>query len=90
MLQEIDSAYHSSALLVKLQLLQAQEAGVAIAIDTAVLESEMLLQQIKACESVALSRPASDFVVKRGEGILQPASTTLRQSAQVFKAQANA
>eukprot|EP00775_Hariotina_reticulata_P005051 gene5051-5292_t len=64
--QEIDSAYHSSALLVKLQLLQAQQAGVAIAIDTAVLESEMLLQQIKACESAALSRPASDFVVKRG------------------------
>jgi hypothetical protein len=64
-LQEVENAYHSCALLVKLQLVEAQRAGSSISVDTNQLENEALLQQIRACEQAALSRPAADFAAKR-------------------------
>lgn len=69
-LQEVENAYHSCALLVKLQLVEAQRAGASITIDTNQLENEALLQQIRAREQAALLRPAADFAAKRA-GVLQ-------------------
>lgn len=63
--QEVENAYHSSALLIQMQLVQAQEAGVTISVDTALLENEAQLQRIKACEQAAMARPAADFAIKR-------------------------
>ncbi|MEW5308178.1 MAG: hypothetical protein WDW38_000155 [Sanguina aurantia] len=59
--KEIQNAYHTNALLVKLLLSQAQESGVELLVDTAQLENELLLRAISASEYTALSRPASDF-----------------------------
>ncbi|GFR43112.1 hypothetical protein Agub_g4113 [Astrephomene gubernaculifera] len=43
--KEIQDAYHTNALLVKLLLGQAQAAGVELAVDTNQLENEFLLKQ---------------------------------------------
>ncbi|MEW5305844.1 MAG: hypothetical protein WDW36_008359 [Sanguina aurantia] len=59
--KEIQNAYHTNALLVKLLLSQAQESGVELLVDTAQLENELLLRAISASEVTALRRPASDF-----------------------------
>ncbi|WIA19164.1 hypothetical protein OEZ85_003810 [Tetradesmus obliquus] len=67
--KEVENAYHSCALLVKLQLVEAQRAGASITIDTNQLENEALLQQIRAREQAALLRPAADFAAKRA-GVL--------------------
>jgi hypothetical protein len=64
-LQEVENAYHSCALLIKLQLVEAQRADATLTVDTNQLENESLLQQIRACEQAALLRPATDFAAKR-------------------------
>lgn len=64
-LQEVENAYHSSALLIQMQLIQAQTAGTSISVDTTQLENEAHLQRIKACEQAAMTRPAADFAMKR-------------------------
>lgn len=61
-LQEIQHAYHTNALLVKILLSQAQANGVDLSVDTNTLENEFLLKTIANSESIALGRPASDFV----------------------------
>ena len=60
--QEIQHAYHTNALLIKMLLSQAQANGMELLVDTNALENEFLLKQIAASELTALSRPASDFV----------------------------
>ncbi|KAJ9511962.1 hypothetical protein QJQ45_004452 [Haematococcus lacustris] len=59
---EIQHAYHTNALLVKLLLSEGQIHDVHLVVDTAKLENEFLLRQIANSEEKALSRPASDFV----------------------------
>uniref|UniRef100_A0A7R9Z355 Leucine zipper transcription factor-like protein 1 n=1 Tax=Chlamydomonas euryale TaxID=1486919 RepID=A0A7R9Z355_9CHLO len=66
--REIQHAYHTNALLVKMLLSQAQAAGASLLVDTNALENEFLLKQMAATEVAALSRPASDFV-RRGAGL---------------------
>lgn len=61
-LQEIQHAYHTNALLIKMLLAQAQANGVDLLVDTNALENEFLLKQIAVSEQTALSRPASDFI----------------------------
>lgn len=48
----------------KLLLLQAQQSGTLLAVDTNQLENELMLRDIAASESLAVSRPASDFMRK--------------------------
>ncbi|KAL6755414.1 hypothetical protein V8C86DRAFT_3137777 [Haematococcus lacustris] len=60
--KEIQHAYHTNALLVKLLLSEGQIHDVHLVVDTAKLENEFLLRQIANSEEKALSRPASDFV----------------------------
>nr|BCL66246.1 hypothetical protein [Volvox reticuliferus] len=60
--REIQNAYHTNALLVKILLSQAQAQGVNLFVDTHALENELLLKQISASEVTALSRSASDFL----------------------------
>jgi len=60
--KEIQHAYHTNALLVKILLSQAQANGLELQVDTNTLENEFLLKQIAASEATAVSRPASDFV----------------------------
>ncbi|KAG1663693.1 hypothetical protein FOA52_013261 [Chlamydomonas sp. UWO 241] len=60
--REIQHAYHTNALLVKIMLSQAQANGLRLALDTNALENEFLLKQIAVSEQTALGRPASDFV----------------------------
>jgi leucine zipper transcription factor-like protein 1 len=81
-LQEIQHAYHTNALLVKILLSQAQANGLNLEVDTAKLENEFLLKQIATSEEVALSRPASDFVRRGGAlGKLGGVSTIAVQDA---------
>ena len=87
LLQETENAYHSSALLVKLLLLQAQGAGSSLGVDTSQLENELMLRDIKATEAVALSRPAADFQQRAGLGALgtaplQPVNLAASSAAQ--------
>ncbi len=65
-LQEVENAYHSSALLVKLLLLQAQQAGASLGVDPNQLDNELMLKQIASSETMALSRPAAAFAKKAG------------------------
>lgn len=65
--KEMENAYHTNALLVRLLLVQAQCFGMELAVDTTQLENEFLLKQIKSSETTALSRPASDFVKKNNQ-----------------------
>nr|BCL66171.1 hypothetical protein [Volvox reticuliferus] len=60
--KEIQNAYHTNALLVKILLSQAQAQGADLSVDTHALENELLLKQISASEATALSRSASDFL----------------------------
>nr|BCL66121.1 hypothetical protein [Volvox africanus] len=60
--KEIQNAYHTNALLVKILLNQAQAQGAELSVDTHALENELLLKQISASEATALSRSASDFL----------------------------
>ena len=60
--KEIQHAYHTNALVVKILLAQAQANGLQLQFDTNALENEFLLKTIASSESTALSRPASDFV----------------------------
>ncbi|GLI62895.1 hypothetical protein VaNZ11_005715 [Volvox africanus] len=60
--KEIQNAYHTNALLVKILLSQAQAQGVDLFVDTHALENELLLKQISASEATALARSASDFL----------------------------
>mmetsp|Transcript_32363 Transcript_32363/g.79892 ORF Transcript_32363/g.79892 Transcript_32363/m.79892 type:complete len:305 (+) Transcript_32363:225-1139(+) len=57
----VNNAYVTGVLLKSL-FAQAEEGGVELTIDTNKLEDMVLLQDVKAIEKVALSRPASDFV----------------------------
>ena len=61
--KELENATHVAAAMVKLLLSQAEDGGCAppLSIDTNKLEDMKLLQDIKAIEKVALSRPATDF-----------------------------
>eukprot|EP00955_Chlamydomonas_euryale_P097682 365091-Chlamydomonas_euryale.AAC.12 len=54
--REIQHAYHTNALLVKMLLSQAQAAGASLLVDTNALENEFLLKQMAATEVAALSR----------------------------------
>lgn len=82
--QEIQHAYHTNALLVKILLSQAQANGLNLEVDTAKLENEFLLKQIATSEEVALSRPASDFIRRGGAlGKLGGISTVTVQDAGV-------
>lgn len=65
--KEFENAYHTSGLLVRLLLVQAQCYGMELAVDTTQLENEFLLKQIKSSETTAISRPASDFVKKNNQ-----------------------
>lgn len=71
--KEVENAYHTNALLVQLLLGQAQQAGIALAVDTNQLENEYLISQIKNIELSALSKPASQF--QRRPGQLQKIGT---------------
>lgn len=44
--QEIQHAYHTNALLIKMLLAQAQAQGVELLVDTNALENEFLLKQV--------------------------------------------
>jgi leucine zipper transcription factor-like protein 1 len=66
--KEIQHAYHTNALLVKIMLSEAQANGLSLALDTNALENEFLLKQIAVSEQTALGRPASDFV-RRSSGL---------------------
>ena len=46
LLQEIQHAYHTNALLIKMLLSQAQANGVDLLVDTNALENEFLLKQV--------------------------------------------
>ncbi len=65
--QEVQHAYHTNALLVKMLLTQAQANGLELHVDTNQLENEFLLKTIANSENVALSRPASDFVRRNAQ-----------------------
>lgn len=65
--KEIQHAYHTNALLVKMLLAQAQANGLELHVDTNQLENEFLLRTIANSENVALSRPASDFVRRNAQ-----------------------
>ena len=54
--QEIQHAYHTNALLVKILLSEAQAGGLELHVDTNQLENEFLLRQIAHSEDTALSR----------------------------------
>lgn len=59
-LQEIQHAYHTNALLVKILLNQAQANGLQFHVDTNALENEFLLKTIMTSETTALSRYLSE------------------------------
>uniref|UniRef100_A0A7S0WQH0 Leucine zipper transcription factor-like protein 1 n=1 Tax=Chlamydomonas leiostraca TaxID=1034604 RepID=A0A7S0WQH0_9CHLO len=65
--KEVQHAYHTNALLVKILLSQAQANGLELHVDTNALENEFLLRQIAHSEETALSRPASDFVRRNAQ-----------------------
>lgn len=58
--QEIQHAYHTNALLVKILLNQAQANGLEFHVDTNALENEFLLKTIMTSETTALSRYLSE------------------------------
>jgi hypothetical protein len=61
----MENAYHCSALFARMLLLQSQQGGLSLAVDTSMLEAEVLLKGMRDAEPVALARPAADFVVRR-------------------------
>uniref|UniRef100_A0A6U3KD44 Leucine zipper transcription factor-like protein 1 n=1 Tax=Mantoniella antarctica TaxID=81844 RepID=A0A6U3KD44_9CHLO len=56
----VNNTYVTGAML-KMLFEQAEEAGCVLTIDTNKLEDMKLLEDVKATEKVALSRPAADF-----------------------------
>jgi len=50
-LQEIQHAYHTNGLLIKLLISQAEKNGIKVAIDTNSLENEVLLRQVRSGET---------------------------------------
>ncbi|PNW81567.1 hypothetical protein CHLRE_06g252000v5 [Chlamydomonas reinhardtii] len=84
--KEIQNAYHTNALLVKILLSQAQAQGLELAVDTNSLENEFLLKQISSSEATALSRPASDFVRRNTQlGRLGTVATVATQDPAVVR-----
>mmetsp|Transcript_35099 Transcript_35099/g.78132 ORF Transcript_35099/g.78132 Transcript_35099/m.78132 type:complete len:331 (+) Transcript_35099:74-1066(+) len=65
--KEIQHAYHTNALLVKILLYQAQVNGLELHVDTNQLENEFLLKTIASSERTALTRPATDFVRRNAQ-----------------------
>mmetsp|Transcript_19308 Transcript_19308/g.33336 ORF Transcript_19308/g.33336 Transcript_19308/m.33336 type:complete len:327 (-) Transcript_19308:235-1215(-) len=65
--KEIQHAYHTNALLMKILLSQAQAGGLELYVDTNQLENELLLRAVAKSESVALARPASDFARRNAQ-----------------------
>lgn len=59
--QEVQNAYHTNALLVKLLLNQAQAHGCSLTVEAAKLENELLLKEMKEMERLALAKSAADF-----------------------------
>ncbi|GLC50648.1 hypothetical protein PLESTB_000403000 [Pleodorina starrii] len=88
--KEIQNAYHTNALLVKILLSQAQAQGADLAVDTNALENELLLKQISSSEATALSRPASDFLRRNSKlGRLGTVATVATQDPALVKERDN-
>mmetsp|Transcript_10398 Transcript_10398/g.16626 ORF Transcript_10398/g.16626 Transcript_10398/m.16626 type:complete len:228 (+) Transcript_10398:462-1145(+) len=63
----VNNTYVTGAML-KMLFEQAEEAGCVLTIDTNKLENMKLLEDVKATEKVALSRPAADFARSATQG----------------------
>eukprot|EP00891_Asterochloris_glomerata_P007388 jgi/Astpho2/7388/fgenesh1_pg.00114_%23_33_t len=59
--KELANASHTTGLLLRLLLCQAEQGGMQLEADTANLENEFLLQQVAGSEASALAKPASAF-----------------------------
>mmetsp|Transcript_8024 Transcript_8024/g.15585 ORF Transcript_8024/g.15585 Transcript_8024/m.15585 type:complete len:326 (-) Transcript_8024:543-1520(-) len=88
--KEIQNAYHTNALLIKILLSQAQAQGVELIVDTAQLENEFLIKQIGATETTALNRPASDFIRRNAQlGRIGTVATVATQDPALIKERDN-
>jgi len=58
--QEIQHAYHTNALLIKMLLAQAQAQGVELLVDTNALENEFLLKQVPPLHGMPITLAPAD------------------------------
>ena len=77
MLQELANASHTTGLLLRLLLCQAEQGGMQLEVDTANLENEFLLQQVAGSEASALAKPASAFA-RRPHALKKIGAQTVR------------
>ena len=76
-LQELANASHTTGLLLRLLLCQAEQGGMQLEADTANLENEFLLQQVAGSEASALAKPASAFA-RRPHALRKIGAQTVR------------
>ena len=76
-LQELANASHTTGLLLRLLLCQAEQGGIQLEADTANLENEFLLQQVAGSEASALAKPASAFA-RRPHALKKIGAQTVR------------
>ena len=75
--QELANASHTTGLLLRLLLCQAEQGGMQLEADTANLENEFLLQQVAGSEALALAKPASAFA-RRPHALKKIGAQTVR------------
>mmetsp|Transcript_25456 Transcript_25456/g.69131 ORF Transcript_25456/g.69131 Transcript_25456/m.69131 type:complete len:324 (-) Transcript_25456:2458-3429(-) len=82
--KEIQHAYHTNGLLIKLLISQAEASGVKIAVDTNSLENEVLLRQVAKSELEALGKKPADFATSKPQ-IVVPAPENSAEHAKQIK-----
>ncbi|KAF5835455.1 hypothetical protein DUNSADRAFT_7344 [Dunaliella salina] len=84
--KEIQHAYHTNGLLIKLLISQAEARGVKIAVDTNSLENEVLLRQVAKSELEALGKKPADFATSKPQIVVSaPAPENSAEHAKQIK-----